>query len=261
MVPVTIDVPASSGTSDSHRAAVQGAVLTGQPPVSSRVSSSTREQPSGQGWQTSGAGKVASRPVLILASQSPRRRQLLQQLGFEPICLASDIDETPQTFETPHALVRRLAKTKAGACARRTDLDERTGSTHQSRIILAADTVIDLEGQVLGKPQDETEAISMLRALSDREHQVHTGVCVLQPDTEVLHCTVVSTDVRFSKISVDTARKYWNSGEPAGKAGGYAIQGIGARFVVHLSGSYSNVVGLPLFETAGLLECVGLTSL
>lgn len=225
------------------------------------MSPSTTEQPSGQGSQTSGAGKAASRPALILASQSPRRRQLLQQLGFEPICLASDIDETPETFETPHALVLRLANAKAVSCARRTDLDERTGSAHQSRIILAADTVIDLQGQVLGKPKDETEAISMLLALSDRKHQVHTGVCVLQPDHEVLHSTTVSTDVRFSTISVETARKYWHSGEPAGKAGGYAIQGIGARFVVHLSGSYSNVVGLPLFETAGLLERAGLTSL
>lgn len=224
------------------------------------MSSTSQAQPTGHGTQSSASDKVPSKPVLILASQSPRRRQLLQQLGFEPHCLASDVDETPLVSETPQALVLRLATAKAAACAERTDLNQRTASAH-SLVILAADTVIDLQGQVLGKPQDEVDAISMLLALSDREHQVHTGVCVRQPGSDVLHSTTVSTAVHFSRISADTARKYWQSGEPAGKAGSYAIQGLGAQFVVHLSGSYSNVVGLPLFETAGLLERVGLSSL
>lgn len=203
---------------------------------------------------------VQPEPVLILASQSPRRRQLLQQLGFEPFCLASDVDETPIPDEKPQTLVLRLARAKAVACAARADLDQHAGGAHLSRIILAADTVIDLQGQVLGKPQSELEGIGMLMALSDREHQVHTGVCVLCADTDVVHSMVVSTQVSFCKISVETARKYWISGEPEGKAGSYAIQGLGAQFVVHLSGSYSNVVGLPLFETSELLEQVGLTS-
>ena len=173
--------------------------------------------------------------------------------------MASDIDETPAVGESAQALVLRLAIAKAAACARRTDLDERIIGA-ENCVILAADTVIDLQGRVLGKPGNEAEAVRMLLDLSDREHQVHSGVCIQQPGTHTVHSTTVTTCVRFSGISVETARKYWHSGEPEGKAGSYAIQGLGAQFVVHVSGSYSNVVGLPLFETAGLLQRVGLTS-
>ena len=174
--------------------------------------------------------------------------------------MASDIDETPGACESAQALVLRLAIAKAAASVRRIDQGERIASAHAC-VVLAADTVIDLQGKVLGKPGDEAECISMLLALSDREHQVHSGVCVQQPGTGVVHSTTVTTHVRFATISVERARKYWHTGEPEGKAGSYAIQGIGAQFVVHLSGSYSNVVGLPLFETAGLLGRVGLLSL
>ncbi len=202
----------------------------------------------------------------ILASASPRREQLLRQLGFDPLCMAVSVDETPQLGETPVALVERLARLKAERC-----LQQRIQAGEQQRagksiVVLGADTLIDLDGEVLGKPASKPDGLAMLKRLADREHSVLTGVCVLHvrfsaaeespPDR---YETCVITRVRFGSVSDEQAIAYWETGEPAGKAGSYAIQGIGAQFVAFLSGSYSNVVGLPLYETNHLLQQAGLS--
>ena len=130
-------------------------------------------------------------------------------------------------------------------------------------VVLGADTVIDLDGEVLGKPASRAEGVAMLMRLANREHTVLTGVCMLQTSFPMAEHPIkaleifVSTQVRFGPVSEEQADTYWNSGEPADKAGGYAIQGIGAQFVAYLSGSYSNVVGLPLYETNRLLQLAG----
>ncbi len=205
----------------------------------------------------------AARIRLILASASPRRRQLLRQIGHEPVCLPVDVDETPLPAEDPAALVQRLAASKAEYCLQhRAHELERTDSL----LVLGADTVIDLDGEVLGKPRDREDAVQMLLRLAGREHTVLSGVCLLQasgPGLEKLQRREdihVRTVVRFGPMSAEQAEDYWETGEPAGKAGAYAIQGLGARFVAQLSGSYSNVVGLPLYETQGLLQRAGLAA-
>lgn len=197
---------------------------------------------------------------LVLASQSPQRLELLRQVGFEPFCLPADIDEQPLNSEAPEDLVLRLACAKACACAEMPEFSKLRGSGPK-RVILAADTVIDLNGQIMGKPRNEEHALDMLQRLSGREHRVHSGVCVQELGGSVQHTAVVTTNVRFATVTRQMARRYWRSGEPQGKAGSYAIQGIGAQFVVQLSGSYSNVVGLPLYETTQLLARTGLSSL
>ena len=185
-------------------------------------------------------------PALWLASTSPRRLALLRQIGFEPRVEAVEIDETPLPDESPRALVRRLATAKARAI----------GAVPAGAVVLAADTVIDLDGRVLGKPRDRAHAVAMLLALGGREHRVLSGVCLRR--AVGTHTVVVATRVRFGRVTPAAAARYWEGGEPAGKAGGYAVQGEGARFVACLSGSYSNVVGLPLHETARLLAAAGL---
>lgn len=197
---------------------------------------------------------------LVLASQSPQRLELLRQVGFEPFCLPADIDEQPLNSEAPEELVLRLACTKASACAEMPQFSELSGSGLK-RVILAADTVINLNGQIMGKPRNEEHALDMLQQLSGREHWVHSGVCVQELGNSVQHTQVVTTRVQFASLTRQVAQRYWHSGEPQGKAGSYAIQGIGAQFVVQLSGSYSNVVGLPLYETTQLLARTGLSSL
>jgi len=173
----------------------------------------------------------AEKPLLVLASQSQQRRMLLQQIGFDPVCLPADVDESMDRGESAEQ-----------ACS------------HSYVVVLAADTVIELDDQVLGKPGDEEEAVNMLLQLSGRMHQVHSGVAVHNVTTGKSRHVQVTTVVQFATLSESTARRYWNTGEPAGKAGAYAIQGVGAQFVVHLSGSYSNVVGLPLYESVQLLD-------
>lgn len=196
----------------------------------------------------------ASPQILVLASQSPRRAALLQQLGYEPVCCPVPIDETPNQDESPKELVLRLATEKAWASYHRGVLpDEISGN----RVIVAADTVIDLHGNTLGKPSDERDAIEMLLSLSDKEHLVHTGVCIVADNVESQHALCVSTKVQFAKITTAQAERYWLSGEPADKAGAYAIQGLGSQFVVKISGSYSGVVGLPLYETSRILSELG----
>lgn len=182
-----------------------------------------------------------------LASRSPRRRELLDQVGVAYTPLDIEIDEQRLPGETPAAMVERLARTKAQAgAARALDTD---------RLVLAADTTVELDGEILGKPADRSDALAMLERLSGRDHEVHSGIAVMR-DVELVS-RVVTSRVRLRTIAPAEATAYWATGEPADKAGAYAIQGRGAVFVEYLAGSYSNVVGLPLCETAALLARFG----
>ena len=184
---------------------------------------------------------------LVLASASPRRSRLLRQIGVEFSVLAQDIDETPGKGESPAALVKRLAQQKAG-----TALGQLASSPV---VVLGADTVVVLGDQLLGKPQSSSEAVSMLTRLGGTRHRVLTAVSLVDSQRQE---TVLSVSaVRFRTISEDEARSYWATGEPTGKAGGYGIQGRGAVFVESIHGSFSGVMGLPLFETARLLQQFG----
>lgn len=202
---------------------------------------------------------------LILASASPRRRQLLLQIGFDPLCVPVDVDEQPLPGETPAALVQRLAGNKAMRYLQLQSAGLAASADDSDLLVLGADTVIDLDGEVLGKPQDRSEALQMLQRLSGRQHSVVSGVCLLRASSagmehlEAREAVCVRTTVTFGEISPAQAADYWETGEPVDKAGAYAIQGAGAQFVAHLSGSYSNVVGLPLYETQALLRRAGLT--
>ncbi len=187
-------------------------------------------------------------PTLFLASASPRRKELLSQIGVRFSLIAASIDETPLPHELPAAYVQRLALEKAAAGLALVDQDQ--------ACVLGADTAVVVGGRILGKPVDQDDAMRMLEALSGREHQVMTAIALVnrqQSDT-----LVVTSRVRFRVISSAEAHAYWASGEPADKAGGYAIQGLGAVFVEGLDGSYSAVVGLPLCETAELLGRFGI---
>ena len=184
-------------------------------------------------------------PRLIQASSSPRRREILGALGAAFEIRVADVDETPLPDEPPADMVLRLAAAKAAAVER-----------DSSAVALGADTAVVLEGRSFGKPGDEAEALEMLAALSGRTHRVLTGVAVAGADGTAT--TLSDTEVRFRDIDPDEARRYWQSGEPRGKAGAYAIQGLGGLFVEAISGSYSGVVGLPVYETAGLLAAAGI---
>ncbi|SDI42463.1 Maf family protein [Pseudomonas panipatensis] len=181
---------------------------------------------------------------LYLASSSPRRRELLQQIGLSFNRVPGNVDETPLAEEAPVAYVERLAREKALAgltmLAQRADV-----------CVLGADTAVVLDGHILGKPKDRADGLAMLQALSGREHEVLTAVAVANRDR--CEVRVVSSRVTFRPISAAEAEAYWNTGEPQDKAGGYAIQGLAAIFVSRVEGSYSGVVGLPLCETAELL--------
>lgn len=184
---------------------------------------------------------------LHLASGSPRRRELLAQIGVPFTVVSAPIDETPQVGEAAQAYVERLAQAKAVAGFNLLDAPG---------VVLGADTAVVLDGQILGKPENREHALAMLGDLSKREHQVLTAVAVTDGKRSLSLC--VATKVRFRTISFDEACRYWDSGEPLDKAGGYAIQGLGAVFVSAIEGSYSAVVGLPLSETAELLEQFGI---
>jgi septum formation protein len=186
-------------------------------------------------------------PDFYLASASPRRRQLLEQLGLRFEVAAADVDETPLPDEAPADYVLRLARGKAEAAARR------LGSPAVP--VLAADTAVVLETAILGKPRDRAEGLAMLARLSGRRHQVLSAVALWRAGG--LDTALSRSEVGFRSISPEEARSYWESGEPQDKAGGYAIQGLGAVFVEHLEGSFSGVMGLPLFETAELLQKAG----
>lgn len=189
---------------------------------------------------------------LYLASGSPRRRELLTQIGIPFTPLSAAVDETPLPDEAATTYVERLARAKAQA-----GLAVLQGHDAGAPLaVLGADTAVVLDGRILGKPVDQDDALAMLAALSGREHQVLTAVAVADPQRCLSVC--VASQVRFSPISVERARAYWASGEPLDKAGAYAIQGLGAVFVERIEGSYSAVVGLPLSETAALLAQFGI---
>ena len=183
-------------------------------------------------------------PFLYLASTSPRRRELLTQLGVPFEVLTVQVDESPLAGEDAMAYVQRLASHKAHAGW------SQVGSAAQAPV-LGADTTVVLGSQILGKPANRDEAIDMLLALSGRTHVVLTAIALATGSGRVQRCS--RSEVTFCPIEPALAAAYWDTGEPADKAGGYAIQGFGARFVQHLSGSFSGVMGLPLYETAQLL--------
>ncbi len=185
--------------------------------------------------------------LLHLASASVRRRDILSALGLRHTWAGVDIDESPQPAESPPDLAMRLAICKVRTAR---DRDSRSG------VILGADTVVSLDDRIFGKPESRDDALRMLAQLSGRLHIVKTAVVVSVDDEEFT--ALSSTEVRFRRISAHEARAYWASGEPAGKAGAYAVQGLGGIFVESLSGSYSGVVGLPVYETAILLRQAGL---
>ncbi|KQT42000.1 septum formation inhibitor Maf [Aureimonas sp. Leaf454] len=186
---------------------------------------------------------------LVLASGSPRRLELLQQAGIEPErLLPADVDETPERSEHPRSLAKRLSKLKAETAA--TVLAERGES--EGRLVLGADTVVSVGRQILPKAELIDDAVANLRILSGRTHRVHTGLCLISPEGR-LRQRLVETRVRFKRLSREDIDSYVASGEWRGKAGGYAIQGLAGSFVVRLVGSYTNVVGLPLYEAVALI--------
>lgn len=192
-------------------------------------------------------GEKRSAPALRLASASPRRRQLLELIGVPHVVTPADIDETPRPGERPDHYVMRLACEKAKAVwDGRKDLP-----------VLGADTTVVVDEHILGKPESEADAVSMLTKLSGRVHVVHTGMALRMPDGREF-MGISSTQVQFAHLAEAQLRAYWASGEPQGKAGAYAIQGLGAVFVSNISGSYTGVMGLPLYETAEMLRAAGI---
>jgi septum formation protein len=192
---------------------------------------------------------MIGRSKLVLASGSPRRLSLINQVGIEPDALRpTDIDETPKRGELPRAYATRLARNKAETALGMVRIDDE----HKGAYILAADTAVAVGRRILPKAELLDEAAQCLRLLSGRNHRVHTAICLVTPK-ETFRQRYVETRVRFKRLSEQDIEAYLASGEWRGKAGGYAAQGIAGGFVVKLVGSYSNVVGLPLYETLTLL--------
>lgn len=190
-------------------------------------------------------------PSLFLASKSPRRRELLEQIGIRFAVLDIDLDEALLTGEAPESYVCRLALDKARA-------GHALVASGSAIPVLAADTVVVVGERILGKPRDRLDAAAMMRLLSGRTHRVLSAVALAG---EAERQDISISEVRFRTVSARETAAYWKSGEPCDKAGGYAIQGLGAMFVADLRGSYSGVMGLPLFETARLLAEVGVDTL
>jgi septum formation protein len=185
-------------------------------------------------------------PLLTLASVSPRRRELLGQIGIAHAVSAADIDEAVRADEAPADYVVRMACAKARAVrARGTELP-----------VLAADTTVVIDGLILAKPRDRADGLAMLARLSGRTHQVLTAVALATASG--ISFRLSASEVRMRSVTPEEGAAYWETGEPRDKAGGYAIQGRGALFIEHLSGSYSGVMGLPLYETGQLLAAAGL---
>jgi septum formation protein len=187
-------------------------------------------------------------PPIHLASSSPRRREILTTMGLSFTAAGVDVDEQRLEGEAPESMVLRLAAAKAAAA-----------DGAETQLVLGADTIVVVDGEPFGKPQHQEDALRMLAALSARAHQVLTGVAVRS--RLGIQSTMSITEVRFREIHPDEALAYWQSGEPRDKAGAYAIQGRGGIFVAAISGSFSGVVGLPVFETAQLLKNAGLDPL
>lgn len=191
---------------------------------------------------------------VYLASQSPRRRELLTQIGVQYHVLAVDVAEVQLPGEGPETYVRRLAADKSRAGWQELHR-QHTSAGLPLRPVLGADTLIEVDGEVLEKPRDQAHALAMLARLSGRTHRVLTAVALTDDRGTAIRLS--STDVTFRTVTEAEALRYWQTGEPEGKAGGYAIQGLGGVLVQHLSGSYSGVVGLPLHETRELLDDYG----
>ena len=196
---------------------------------------------------------MIGRPNLVLASGSPRRLNLINQVGIKPDSLRpSDIDETPKKGELPRSLAIRLAKEKAEAAVAAVARDQELAGA----FILAADTVVAVGRRILPKAELLDDALQCLRLLSGRNHHVYTGVCLVTPKG-VFRQRLVETRVRLKRLSNDDIEAYLSADEWQGKAGGYAVQGLASAFIVKIVGSYSNIVGLPLYETVSMLAGEG----
>ena len=188
------------------------------------------------------------RSKILLASASPRRQELLRQIGINFQLIEHHVDETHHYGESPREFVLRMALEKAHSGLRQVPVD-------CLPIVLGADTIVVIESDILGKPRDRQDALAMLKRLSAKEHRVLSAVAVT--DQNETRSAISETLVKFAPVTRTQALAYWETGEPADKAGGYAIQGMGGTFVKAIKGSYSGVVGLPVFETAQLLACFG----
>lgn len=186
-------------------------------------------------------GKMAH---IVLASSSPRRKELLQQLGLDFEIYSPDIDESVHENELVHHYVERLAREKAQTVLK----------LFPEAIVIAADTTLGLDGQIIGKPESKNHAFEIWKQLSGRWHDVFSGLCVATQ--QQILSQVVQTQVEFQLLTIQDMEDYWTTGEPVGKAGGYAIQGIASQYIPQIQGSYSNVVGLPLYEFAQLFKRV-----
>lgn len=186
------------------------------------------------------------RPSLILASASPRRRQLLEQIGLAFECCTVAVDEACQYGEPAEECVKRLSVQKARLAFGR----------YPDSVVLGSDTMVVMDNMVFGKPQDRRDGMRMMESLSGRCHKVMTGVAIISRRGEDV--TLQTSVVKFRPLLRDEIVAYWETGEPRGKAGGYGIQGIAAQFIESIEGSYSGVMGLPLFETATLLRNHGI---
>jgi septum formation protein len=182
------------------------------------------------------------KPVLILASQSPRRKELLSQLGYQFQTIAADIDESIRDNESPNDYVLRLAIEKAKVVAE---------NQKANSIVLGSDTSVIFDQHILGKPETIDDCCKQLLMLSNNTHQVLTAIAAIKNNK--IYSAIISTEVTFKVLSIEEIQRYWHTGEPQDKAGSYGIQGIGGQFVTQINGSYSAVVGLPLYETAKLL--------
>jgi septum formation protein len=191
---------------------------------------------------------------IILASGSPRRAELLSQVGLDYTVVVPDVDERAHEDESPRNFVSRMSREKASSVAGSVAGLAMTGS-----VVVAADTIVVIGGDILGKPRDRHDATSMLQRLSGRSHEVMTSVTVRQKSR--IETKLVETIVRFRALNLNECYRYWLSGEAKDKAGAYGIQGLGAIFVESIEGSYSNVVGLPLAETTSLLMEFGVQCL
>lgn len=183
---------------------------------------------------------MSASPRIRLASRSPRRAELLRQISVPFVATPAEVDETPLPGESAHAFVQRMAEAKAAA----------VWTQYKDLPVLGSDTAVVLDGRILGKPVDREDAIAMLMALSGRSHQVLTGVALQQRNLEYV---LSESRVTFRPVEPEEAHAYWDSGEPGDKAGGYAVQGLAAVFIERIEGSYSGIMGLPLFETSRLI--------
>jgi septum formation protein len=187
---------------------------------------------------------ITSNASFILASASPRRREILQSVGLNFKIIPAHVNEDYIAGESPHKHVRRLSRDKAMAVAEK----------HQDAWVLGADTIVVIDGIILGKPQNKTQAKNMLKKLSGREHKVFTGFTIIHMESDFCETKVVQSTVRFKIISPDEMNWYIACDEPYDKAGGYALQGKGSYFIQSIRGSYTNVIGLPLCEVLEILK-------